>query len=279
MTQFHEITAGGESGNIAPDPGRSGHRSTAAPWTSSTRRAGQTEDVDPTLAYPDIYRGDWTLPLIFSPKDHHALYFANQHLFRTRDGGKHWALLSPDLTRRRSRRPANLDAPTAADTATVGARRGVIYAIAPSRFNTDDIWVGTDDGLIWRTHDDGKHWADVTPERAHPLVQGGIIEAGHFSADTAYRRHRPPPSGRLQALYLLAPTTAARAGRAIVDGIPDGSFRQRGARGSGEARSAVRRHRTRHLSVLRRRRPLADPAAEPAGDLHPRHRSCTATIW
>ncbi len=222
MRQFHEIIAGGESGNIAPDPddpdviyGGNVDR--------LDQKTEQDADVDPTLAYPNIYRSEWTLPLTFSPKDSMALYYGNQFLFRTRDGGKHWALLSPDLTRKTLTVPPSLDTVSAANTATVGARRGVIYAIAPSRFSPKDIWVGTDDGLLWRSKDDGKHWADVTPKALTPWSKVGIIEAGHFSADTAYAaidRHRVDD----YKPYIYRTHDGGKTWDAIASGIPEGSF-------------------------------------------------------
>src|SRR5262249_55587138 len=74
-----------------------------------------------------------------------------------------------------------------------GGRQGVVYAIAPSRLADHDIWVGTDDGLIWRTKDEGAHWSDITPKALTPWSKVGIIETSHFDADTAYAavdRHR-----------------------------------------------------------------------------------------
>ncbi|HEX2667052.1 MAG TPA: hypothetical protein VHP13_01650, partial [Gammaproteobacteria bacterium] len=222
MRQFHEVTAGGESGNIAPDP-QDPDVVYGGAVDRLDKRSEQTANVDPTLAYPDIYRSEWTLPLTFSPKDKKALYFGNQHLFRTRDGGKHWDLLSPDLTRKALTVPPSLDKVSAANTATVGERRGVIYAIAPSRFSASDIWAGTDDGLIWRTRDDGKHWTDVTPEALIPWSKVGILEAGHFSAGTAYAavdRHRVDD----YKPYIYRTHDGGKTWTLVVDGIPDGSF-------------------------------------------------------
>ena len=131
MEQFKEVTAGGESGMIAPDPddpdivyGGGVDR--------LDLRTDQTHSVDPTLAEPDeLYRRTWTLPLVFSRRDPKVLYYGNQKIFRTRDGGQHWAAISPDLTREDPGVPANVDAVTAADNLGTGPRRGVVYAIAP----------------------------------------------------------------------------------------------------------------------------------------------------
>ncbi|MDE2196521.1 MAG: hypothetical protein KGJ56_04980 [Gammaproteobacteria bacterium] len=222
MMQFHEVTAGGESGNLAPDP--LDHDIVFGGSVDKLdTRTQQTRDVDPTLAYPGVYRSVWTLPLMFSPRDPHTLYFANQYVFRTGDGGKHWSMISPDLTRETLTVPANLDPVTAADTAVQGPRRGVVYALAPSPLRTAEIWAGTDDGLVWLTRDGGKHWTNVTPAPLTPWSKVGVIEAGHFSADTAYLavdRHRLDD----YKPYIYRTRDGGRHWRLIADGIPDGSF-------------------------------------------------------
>ena len=192
ITQFRELTAGGESDSIAPDPldpeviygGR---------VDRLDRRTQQTRSVDPTLAYPDQYRATWTLPLVFSRRDPHVLYFANQRLFRTDDGGGHWRIISPDLSRATLTVPANLDPPTVADHANVGDRRGVIYAIGPSPLRDGLLWAGTDDGLVWRSDDEGGHWRDVTPHALGAWSKVGVVEPSHFEAERVYiavDRHR-----------------------------------------------------------------------------------------
>src|SRR6185437_5342295 len=93
----------------------------------------QTRSVDPTLADPDIYRHTWTLPLAFNAVNKDTLYFGNQRLWQTTDGGEHWTAISPDLSRPDPAVPSNLDAPTVANNLHQGPRRGVFdrfFAVA-----------------------------------------------------------------------------------------------------------------------------------------------------
>jgi photosystem II stability/assembly factor-like uncharacterized protein len=192
MMEFRETTAGGESDNLAPDP-KDPDLVYGGRVERLDLRTRQTQSLDPTLAYPGTDRRTWTLPLVFSPRDPRVLYFANQRLFRTEDGGQHWTVISRDLTRENPEVPATLDPVTAADRAQPGPRQGVIYAIAPSRTKDHALWVGTDDGQIWRTDDEGGHWENVTPPALTSWSKVGIIDASHFDSETAYAaidRHR-----------------------------------------------------------------------------------------
>ena len=66
MQQFREISAGGESDMIAPDPDDP-DIVYGGQVDKLDLRTGQTRNVDPTLAYPESYhRGTWTLPLVFA---------------------------------------------------------------------------------------------------------------------------------------------------------------------------------------------------------------------
>ncbi len=193
MQHFREVTAGGESDMIAPDPDDPDivYGGRVDRLDLSTQ---QTRSVDPTLAYPQLhYRAAWTLPLAFSRRGPRVLYFANQMLFRTADGGEHWSRASPDLTREDAGVPSNLDPQTAADDDHLAGRRGVIYTIATSPLDARRLWVGTDDGLVWRTDDGGAHWRDITPHELTPWSKVAGIELSHSDASTAYiaiDRHR-----------------------------------------------------------------------------------------
>jgi photosystem II stability/assembly factor-like uncharacterized protein len=221
---FHDwrpMEAGGESDYIAPDPLNPG----VVFGGSVTRQDFRNEQIQampPTLAHPGDYRRTWTLPLVFSPLDPHVLYFSSQVLFRTADGGSSWQVISPDLTREDPGVPPNLDPATAADVPK-GKRHGVIYTIGPSYVRAGEIWIGTDDGQIQLTQDEGKSWENVTPPELTPWSKVTHVEASHSDAGTAYAavdRHRLED----YAAHLYRTRDFGKTWQRVSSGIPEGSF-------------------------------------------------------
>ncbi|HEY6388857.1 MAG TPA: hypothetical protein VIX91_24540 [Candidatus Acidoferrum sp.] len=218
---WRPMEAGGESDYVAPDPVNPG----IIYGGSVVRQDFHNEEVQqipPTLMYSGDYRRTWTLPLVFSEIDPHVLYFSAQVLFRTTDGGKSWQKISSDLTREVPSVPPNLDAATAADVPPE-KRHGVIYTIAPSPKVAGEIWVGTDDGLVHLTRDEGKTWSDVTPKELTPWSKVTHIAASRFDAGKAYAavdRHR------LEDLrpYLYRTKDFGKTWQRVSSGIPEGSF-------------------------------------------------------
>jgi photosystem II stability/assembly factor-like uncharacterized protein len=179
------LCAGGEAGYTAPDPL---HPEILFGGTVSRCNVltGESKNVSPERgATPGQYRHAWTQPLVFSKADPHALYYANQFLYKTTNGGESWAQISPDLTREDPGVPSNLNEAAAAD-APADKRRGVIYTIAPSPLRAPTIWIGTDDGLIHLTKDDGKTWQNVTPPALTSWSKVVMIDASHFDVNEAY---------------------------------------------------------------------------------------------
>jgi photosystem II stability/assembly factor-like uncharacterized protein len=221
---FHDwrpLEAGEENGYLAPDPLHPGVVYGGFVGRQDLNNE-QVQQMPPTLGHPGDWRRTWTLPLVFSLADPQVLYFGAQALFRTADGGSSWQIISPDLTREEPGVPPNLDPPTAAD-APGGKRRGVIYTIGPSRIRAGVIWVGTDDGLIHVTEDEGKTWRNVTPPELTPWSKVTHIEASHFDEGTAYAavdRHRLDD---LRA-YLYRTRDFGKTWQRVSLGIPEGSF-------------------------------------------------------
>lgn len=179
------LCAGGEAGYTAPDPL---HPEILFGGTVSRCNVltGETKNVSPERgATPGQFRHAWTQPLVFSKADRHALYYANQFLYKTTNGGESWTQISQDMTREDPGVPSNLNEAAAAD-APADKRRGVIYTIAPSPLRAPTIWIGTDDGLIHLTKDDGKTWQNVTPPALTSWSKVVMIEASHFDVNEAY---------------------------------------------------------------------------------------------
>ena len=215
----------GESAVVLPDPkdgnilyGNGNGRCDQA-LNLATPLGGELPAPDP--ANPN--RKTWTLPQVFSQADE-ALYYANQFVMRSRDRGRTWEKISPDLSRLKPPVPANLDPMTAKDIdQQMTDRFGVVYSIGPSPLQASTVWVGTDDGLIHVTRDDGKTWSDVTPPAMTPWSKVSGIEAGHFDAGAAYAsvdRHRIADNRP----YIYRTHDGGKTWQNVVAGIPEGAY-------------------------------------------------------
>jgi photosystem II stability/assembly factor-like uncharacterized protein len=225
MHDWTGLCVGGESGYTAPDPL---HPEIIFGGTvmKCNLTSGELRNISPELSRQGPFRRTWTLPLVFSEADPHALYFSDQFLFKTVDGGNSWTQISPDLTREDPGVPPNLDDATTAD-APATKRRGVIYTIAPSPIasHADLIWVGTDDGNIQMTPDGGKTWRDVTPAEVTPWSKIVMMQASHFDANEAYAavdRHRLEDNGP----YIYRTRDSGKTWQPITNGLPAGVYMQ-----------------------------------------------------
>ncbi|HVD91926.1 MAG TPA: hypothetical protein VNC21_06580, partial [Vicinamibacterales bacterium] len=99
MHEWTGLCAGGESGYTAPDPlhpdilfGGNVEKCNVV--------TGETRNITPETPEPGVtYRHAWTQPLVFSQADRRALYYGNQFVYKTSDGGDSWVKISGDLTR------------------------------------------------------------------------------------------------------------------------------------------------------------------------------------
>src|SRR5689334_5793417 len=184
MRDWEPIGAGGESGMTAGDPNNPGivFGGTGQRFNLATN---QPAPATPVPLQQGVDRADWTQPLVFSKADTKALYYASQFVYKSPDSGQSWSKISGDLTRPDPGAPPNLDAGAKEHTDRNG-NRGVVYAVSPSPMQAPLVWVGTDDGLVHVTPDDGKTWQNVTPSAITAWSRVTSIEASHFDASTAY---------------------------------------------------------------------------------------------
>ncbi|MDX6405453.1 MAG: hypothetical protein QOH70_2908 [Blastocatellia bacterium] len=159
-----------ESGYIAPDPLNS-NLIYSVGWYGSVFRLDRTTGQIATVFAPGAkYRYTWETPLVFSPRDPKTMYLGMQYVMKTSDGAQTWQEVSPDLT---SKNPTPND-------------QGVIQAISPSAAAPGEIWVGTSNGLVQLTRDNGATWLNVTPVGLNERSEVRLIEASPTDGETAY---------------------------------------------------------------------------------------------
>jgi photosystem II stability/assembly factor-like uncharacterized protein len=165
------------------------------------------------------FRYNWNAPIVASPHDPTEIYHASNHLARTRDGGMTWELVSPDLTRDEDDKQGYGGGPITNEGAG-GEIYGTITYVSLSPHERGTIWVGTDDGLVQLTRDDGATWTNVTPDLDLPPGQVNAIEvsphdpATAWVAYTAYKYNDFTP-------YALVTTDYGASWEIRTTGIPD----------------------------------------------------------
>ncbi len=142
------------------------------------RRTGERTSIRPPQSDPDGLpdRYNWMSPILLSRHNRYTLYFAGNKLFRSRNRGDDWEVISPDLT--------------TADPEKISGNvpHCTITTIAESPLDPDILLVGTDDGLVHWTDDGGKTWRNVSD--AFPLKPHNWwcsrVELSRFDRQTAY---------------------------------------------------------------------------------------------
>lgn len=147
------------------------------------KKTGMSKDI---MSYPSMnlgsipknqkYRFNWNGPLIHNRVNPQILYQGANLLLRSDDGGHSWSEISPDLTRNDSSKHNTTGVPFTNETAG-GEVYNTISYIVSSSIQENEIWVGSDDGLVHVTRDEGKNWHEVSP----PLDKESLINAIELS--------------------------------------------------------------------------------------------------
>ncbi|HLQ36733.1 MAG TPA: glycosyl hydrolase, partial [Planctomycetota bacterium] len=193
--QDWESTAGGESGWLAPQPGRP-EVVFGGSYGGLLQRLDHQSGISRNVAvWPDNpmgwgagalkYRFQWSYPILFSRHDPDTLYAAANVLFKTRNDGQTWTPISPDLTHDDKQKQESSGGPITKDNTSV-EYYCTIFTVAESALQQGVIWCGSDDGLVHVTRDAGRTWQNVTPPALPEGTQINCIDAHPFQAGGAY---------------------------------------------------------------------------------------------
>jgi photosystem II stability/assembly factor-like uncharacterized protein len=164
------------------------------------------------------YRFNWESPIGFAPWNPHIAWFGGNVVFQSSDGGYRWRAISPDLTRNDKAHQQPAGGPITHDV-TGAEYTDTILDIEGSPVSRGEIWVGTDDGYVQMTHDDGRHWKNVTPLGAIPNGRFETVAPSPLERGTAYAVEDAHLMGD-DAPHVWVTRDYGAHWRSIVDGLP-----------------------------------------------------------
>jgi len=111
---------------------------------------------------------NWNTPVVFNPRNPASLYYGSNRLYKSTNRAVSWTSISPPL----------------ANPHSGNVTFGTITTIAVAPSDTNYIYVGTDDGNVWVTKDQGTSWAQISTSL--PLRWITRIAVDPFNKDIAY---------------------------------------------------------------------------------------------
>lgn len=220
---------GGESAHVAFDPNNPRYIYAGSYLGFLTEYDSETQTVRTINPYPELrfgvspserrYRWNWNAPVLVSQHDPKVIFHGGNHVLMSQDRGTSWTEYSPDLTRNDKATQGPGGGPI---TNEVSENYSTILYLADSAAEKGVLWVGTDDGRLQLTRDDGANWRDVTPRRVKDGMFNAIEVSPHDPAVAyvAYTRYKYSD----QKPYIYRTQNYGASWRRIDNGLPDNAF-------------------------------------------------------
>jgi hypothetical protein len=169
-------------------------------------KTGVTRSIQPQADSGEArYRYNWMTPFVISHHDPYTLYYGAHKLFKSGNRGDDWECLSPDLsTNPGPEKQGNVPF-------------GTITSISESPFEQGMIYVGTDDGNIQLTRNDGETWKIIS----HTLPEKWVsrVRASRHEPNTVYATFTGYRDDDFQT-YIYMSADAGESWRSISGNLP-----------------------------------------------------------
>jgi photosystem II stability/assembly factor-like uncharacterized protein len=170
----------------------------------------QRKDIYPKKADDEeVHRGEWLAYTLMSPHDNKTIYHGFQYLFKSSDQGETWKRISEDLTYNNKEKMGRTP---------YAINHQAITAIDESPLTKGVLYVGTDDGRVWFTMNDGQNWQEISkglPENVHV----SRLVASRFDANTVYITMSDRREDNIKP-YIYRSTDNGKTWAAIVTDLP-----------------------------------------------------------
>ena len=161
---YWENVGGGDGFDVMPDMDN-------ADWVYSMSQGGSLQRLNyktgerwfikpADLDTAHKLRFNWNAAIAQDPFDHNVIYFGSQYLHVSTDKGTTWKIISPDLTTNDKVKINQFENGGLTLDITGAENYCTILSIEPSGKEKGVIWIGTDDGNVQLTRDDGKSWTN-----------------------------------------------------------------------------------------------------------------------
>ncbi len=100
----------------------------------------------------ETHRGEWLAYTMISPHNSFTVYHGMQYLFKSVDSGNTWKRISPDMSNNNKQRMGRTP---------YAINHQAITAIDESPFKKGLLYIGTDDGKVWISLNDGGSWNKI----------------------------------------------------------------------------------------------------------------------
>jgi photosystem II stability/assembly factor-like uncharacterized protein len=169
------------------------------------------------------YRWHWNFPMVLSRHKPNTVWVGSQFVHRTSNAGQSWEVISPDLTTADPKLMQNSGGVAFDNLNTWTGCTTLSMAESPVKEGT--LWVGTNDGLLHVTNDNGLNWSEVG-QFISDLPEGGsvsCIEPSWFDTATCYVSLRLNYIGDTKS-YIFKTTDNGKSWTKITGDIPQNQF-------------------------------------------------------
>jgi photosystem II stability/assembly factor-like uncharacterized protein len=189
------------------------------------KRSGEITGIQPQEEENEELRWNWNSPVIISPFDNKTLYFAANKLFKSTNQGNSWAKISGDLSQQIDRNTLKVMdkvwEPEAVAKNASTSLYGNIVSLDESSKKKGLIYVGTDDGLIQVTENDGTTWAKYSSFTGVPeTTYVSDLEADLFDENTVYATFDNRKRGDFKP-YIMKSNNKGKTWVSIANGLPE----------------------------------------------------------
>jgi photosystem II stability/assembly factor-like uncharacterized protein len=169
------VYASGLGGHVSRWDARTGQVTDVSPWPLSNYGSRPT-----TVAH----HFNWMNPLAASRSGTPAIYLGGEVLFKSSDHGDHWSIISPDLVGKQAG-AQNCDGDLTLEAA-LPCGYGTIITIEPSPHSPNEVWVGSDSGIVSVTRDGGASWVPANIPGVRPWSKIAAIDLSATDPNSAY---------------------------------------------------------------------------------------------